>query len=239
MTFRARTLWLFGLTSLLGLGAGCGGDGGDARISVAWDVAYVGGAPAGCENAGTPIVRLEATSNSAHKYTFDFNCGLLSGVSDFLPPGSYDVRLSLLDSKNRPVAKTDGNFDIRRRGINELNAVQFRVQAMQLSWLLVVQAGNGAMSTPSCAQVGVKTVQFSAHLATDAPADSDVFQFDCLENPGLGVTTAMRTGNYSYQFTLLDAANKPLTQSDIKSVVIADGADAPLTMVPPERFAFQ
>lgn len=237
MTFRACTLWLFGLTSSLALGAGCGdGGGNDARIAVNWDVAYVGGQAAGCDRAGTPWVRLEARSaGSQHLYSFDFDCAPLNGLTDYLPPGSYDITLSLLDAKKRPVASTSGNFAIRRRGVNELDPVQFQVQALQVSWLMVLQEMGGAMKTPSCEALGVSKIEFSAQLSGDEVGET--FQFACILNPGQGLTTAVRTGNYAYQFQLLDAADKPITQSDIKSVVVGPGPQ--LTAVPPERFAFQ
>jgi hypothetical protein len=238
MTLRVRTLWLFGLTLSVGLGAGCGGDdGSDARIAVNWSVAYVGPEATTCDAAGTPTVRLEARrTSSSQTYTFDFDCGPQNGITDGIPPGTYDVRLSLLDLKQRPVASTMDTFEIRRRGPTELAPVQFQVQAFQVQWLMVVvDPMSKAMRVPTCAEVGVKTVEFSAQISSD-PA-GETFRFDCRDNPGVGLTSAVRIGSYSYQFRLLDATDKPLTEGDIKPIVV--GSNNQLTMVPPERFEFQ
>jgi hypothetical protein len=239
MMLRARTLWLFGVTlplgAILGLGAGCGDGGSDARIAVNWSVAYVGPEATTCEAAGTPTVHLDARrSGSSQVYSFDFDCTPLNGVTDTLAPGTYEISLSLLDLKKRPVAFTSGTFDIHRHGPTELTPVQFQVQAFQVSWLLVLKAANNAMSTPPCAAFGVKTVEFSAQLSTESAGET--FRFDCTENPGLGMTSAIRTGNYAYQFRLLDAADKPLTEGDIKPLVVGG---TQLAVVPSERFEFQ
>jgi hypothetical protein len=238
MTLRVRTLWLFGLTLAFGsaLSAGCGGDGGDARIAVNWAVAYVGPEATTCEAAGTPTVHLEARRpGSAQLYSFDFDCAPLNGITDYLPTGKYTITLSLLDLKKRPVASTTGDFDIRRHGTNELDAVRFDVQAFQVSWLLVLKGPNNAMSAPPCATFGVKTVEFSAQISSDT--EGETFRFDCVENPGVGLTSAIRTGNYKYQFQLLDAANTPISTGIINSIVV--GAGPQLVTVPPERFEFQ
>ena len=237
MTLRVRTLWLFGLTLAFGstLAAGCGGDGGDARIAVNWAVAYVGPEPTTCDAAGTPTVRLEARrSGSTQLYSFDFDCAPLNGLTDYIPPGNYDVTLSLLDLKKRPVASTTGNFNINRRGTNELTPVQFQVQAFQVSWLLVVKGPGNAMRTSTCAELGVKTIEFSAQLSSESAGET--YRFECLENPGLGLTSAIRTGNYAYQFRLLDATDKPLTESDLKPLVVGGGNQ--LAIVPAETFTF-
>jgi hypothetical protein len=238
MTLRVRTLWLFGLTLALGsaASAGCGGDGGDAQIAITWRVAYVGPELTDCDAAGTPTVRLEArrgSSTTTQPYSFEFPCASLKGVTEGLPTGNYDITLSLLDLKNRPVASTTGNFDVRRHGTNELNPVQFQVQAFQVSWLLVVKGPGNAMMTAPCAQLGVKTIEFSAKLSSD-PAP-EILRFDCLENPGAGLTSAIRTGNYAYQFRLLDATDKPLTESDLKPLVVGGSQ---LAIVPSETFTF-
>jgi hypothetical protein len=236
MTLRVRTLWLFGFTLSLGaaLGAGCGGDGGDARIAVNWAVAYVGPEATTCDAAGTPTVRLEARRRSSTQlYSFDFDCAPLNGLTDYIPPGNYDITLSLLDLKQRPVASTTGNFDIKRRGTNELNPVQFQVQAFQVSWLLVVKGPGNAMRTSSCAELGVKTIEFSAQLSSETAGE--IYRFNCLENPGLGLTSAIRTGNYAYRFRLLDAADMPMTESDLKPLVVGGNQ---LAVVPAETFTF-
>jgi hypothetical protein len=235
MTLRAHTLWLFGLTLSLGAGAGCGGDGSDAKIGITWDVAYVGPAATTCEALGTPTVHLEArASGNGQLYAFDFDCTPGSGITGFIPSGMYDITLSLLDLKKRAVASTGGMFTVNRHGVTELDPVEFQVQAFQVSWLLVVQPAGGTMSTPTCAGVGVKTIEFSAQLSGEPGGET--FQFDCVGNPGQGMTSAVRTGTYAYQFSLLDAAGTALTQGDIKSVVVGGTT---LTAVPPERFAFQ
>lgn len=237
MLLRSRPLWLFGLTLSLALAAGCGdGDGdNDAMMEVNWDVAYVDNTAVSCPAAGTPWVRLDARSQrTGQMFTFEFNCESYRGRTDTIPSGPYEIFLSLLDGKRRPVASTGGGyFELRRRGVTQVDPVRFQIQSFLVSWLLVLEGMGGSMRpVTSCAEVGVSTVEFSAQLSGEP--EGEVFRFNC--DPGLGATSAIRVGSYGYQIRLLNAADAPVTTTDVKGPIVV-GTDARPRIS--ERFVFK
>ncbi|HEY0709345.1 MAG TPA: hypothetical protein VGG33_21225 [Polyangia bacterium] len=241
MTWHTRTLLMIGITLTLGLGAGCGvDDDDDSALAVTWDLRYVGGGntPLDCAGAGTPTVRLDI-SGRRHKgvLSFDFPCGDRRGLTTRLVPDYYDLQLSLLDAKGVPISSLTGESEVRRHGATLLPAVIFDVQSWLVSWIFVVEGANGTMRSATCAEVGVKTVSFEATLAGETPLS---FPFDC--QPGLGITTGVRTGSWSYQLRLLDAAGQPLVDtagapvaSTVKGLLVKPDARPEVS----ERFTFR
>ncbi len=216
MMCRRSTLWLFGLTLAVGVGAGCvSGDDRDARMSVSWRVAYVGGGGVTCKNADTPKVRLDARSHETGEiFDFEYGCEGGRGVTAEIPGGWYDVQLTLLDSKDRAVAGTTGEFELRNHGTTHLDRVQFEVQSWEVSWAFSIEA-NGSMRPGRCDEVGVKTVEFIAQQASEA---AESFPFDC--EFGLGFTTAVRAGSYAYKTRLLDGTGRTVAESPVRSQVL-------------------
>jgi hypothetical protein len=211
MTWHIRTLLMIGIT--LGLGAGCVGDDDDedSALAVTWDLRYVGGVnvPLDCAGADTPTVRLDIRGRRRGEVlSFDFPCTDRRGLTTRLTPDYYDLQLSLLDRKGVPISALTGESEVRRHGTTLLPAVVFDVQSWLVSWTFVIEGAGGVMRSASCAEVGVKTVAFEATLAGESPL---TFPFDC--QPGLGVTTGVRIGNWSYQLKLIDAAGQPLVDT--------------------------
>lgn len=208
--WQSRTLWLAGLT-VMSLGPlGCVVEDTDDSAFVArWRVAYVAdGGAVSCEDAGTPTVRLRARNiRTQATYNADFPCDATSGITDVLPVGDYEVTLALLDDfrapdgtkAGRPVSQiTGGPWAIRRHGLTALDAIEFQVQAFELEWLLVRNAG-GTMQSVSCQEAGATHVLFETRLASE---DKETFRFDCRE--GGGITQAIRVGTYAGQVKLVN-----------------------------------
>jgi hypothetical protein len=219
MLWRRSTLWMTGITALAltGVGAGCSTD-DDAAVEAQWDVAYVGGQRISCEDAGTAWVRLDLKSRrNVGTFSFDFPCASGAGLTTDVPAGAYDITLSLLDERMRPVSQISGAYEVGRYGRTRLDLIQFQVLAWQVSWNIKQKPANMPERIASCADVGVKTIEFITALGSEEP---DRYPFDC--NPGLGLTHAVRSGSYSYQVRALDATGQALMTMPVESRVLGD-----------------
>lgn len=235
MTWQTRTVWIIGITLCLGLGAGCGvDDDDDSALAVEWDLRYVGGGttPLDCAGAGTPKVLLEVIGRrSKETLSFEFDCAERRGLTTRLTPDYYDVRLSLLDGKLIPISQLTGETEVRRHGATLLPPVTFNVQSWVVSWVLVAEGEGGAMRPATCEELGVATVLFEVQLAGETGLS---FPFDC--RPGVGITTGVRTGSYSYRTVLLDAAGVELTKDAPVKGLLVDDTVRPMVS---ERFTFK
>jgi hypothetical protein len=220
-----------GITCLVvGLGAGCGTSDDDGAVVAQWDVAYVGGQRISCADAGTDWVRLALKSRrNVGSFSFDFPCASGSGLTDEIPAGSYDVTLSLLDARMRPVSQISGAYEIGRHGRTVLDLIQFQVLAWQVSWTITRKPAGMPEQLATCADVGVKTVELVTQLGSE---EQERYPFDC--TVGLGLTQAVRAGSYGYQVRALDAAGQPIMATPVGSKVL--GAELPSITVP---FQFQ
>lgn len=233
MLWRSGTpLWMICLTATLTLGSGCViDDDDDAKIVATWDVAFVGGGRVRCDEAGTDWVRLEGRARrNAHTFTYDFPCSNGQGKTEREPAGSYDIRLSLLDKQMRPMSEIESAFEILRYGSQELQPVRFEVQSFVVNWVFSLEK-MGAMQPASCGDVGVKTVElFTQWGSTD---QREKYPFQC--DPGVGVTQAIRSGNYAYQVRLLDAAGQMIVETPVRGITVDKDTRPQIT----EVFAFK
>ncbi|HWU90790.1 MAG TPA: hypothetical protein VN253_26170, partial [Kofleriaceae bacterium] len=96
-------------------GAGCGDDGGglDAMpdapapgtISLSWSVTDANGQPITCEQVGAVAVSLEIReAGTAVGAPAAFTCATGSGTTQELPPGTYQVDLTLVDATGKLTA---------------------------------------------------------------------------------------------------------------------------------------
>jgi hypothetical protein len=224
-----------GITCLVvGLGAGCGTSDDDGAVVAQWGVAYATKAPVAppipCADAGTDWVRLSLKSRrNVGAFSFDFPCASGSGLTDEIPAGSYDVTLSLLDAKMRPVSQISGAYEISRHGRTVLDAIQFQVLAWQVNWTITRKPAGMTEQLATCADVGVKTVELITQLGSE---EQERYPFDC--TVGAGLTQAVRAGSYGYQVRALDAAGQPVMATAVKSQVLSD--DLPPSITVPFQF---
>jgi hypothetical protein len=212
--WRTGTLRLLGFMSMTLGAVGCViEEPDDSAFLATWDLAYVDeGGRVTCDDAGTPTVSLHARHlNTGSTYVGEFPCSSLRGISQVLPHGQYEATLALLDSKKRPVSQISGPFDIRRHGLTELPLIEFQVQAWELAWTLVRQVGERTQFT-TCREAGVHTIELETQLANEP---REKFSFPCED--GIGITEAIRTGVYAFQFRLLDAGGNTLFEDDVMS----------------------
>jgi hypothetical protein len=85
------------------------------------------------------------------------------------------------------------------------------VQAWELAWTLVRQVGERTQFT-TCREAGVHTIELETQLANEP---REKFSFPCED--GIGITEAIRTGVYAFQFRLLDAGGNTLFEDDVMS----------------------
>jgi hypothetical protein len=237
MLWRKSTLWTASLTALaLGtLGTGCVIDGDDeTAVQAEWDVAYAVGTGAQapritCADAGTEWVRLELKSRkNVGSFSFDFPCASGAGLTDKVPAGSYDVVMSLLDARMRPVAATPLAVEVRRSGRTVLPLVQFQVLAWQVSWVFTLKQAGMPDKIASCQEVGAKTVELVTQLGSE---EQERYPFDC--SVGLGLTHAVRAGSYGFQIRVLDAAGQPIKATMPQGKLLTDRfaiVEAPFTV---------
>jgi hypothetical protein len=227
--WHSRTLWLAGLT-MMSLGPlGCVvEDTDDSALVAQWRVAYVaGGGVVGCEDAGTPTVRLRARNiRSGAMYTANFPCSAGSGITDVLPVGDYEVELALLDNfvnpdgtkGGRPVSQiTGGPWAVRRHGLTNLDPIEFQVQVFEIDWILVRNVAGQAMRSVMCEEAGATTVELDTQLGNEA---HEKFRWPCAD--GGGVTQAIRVGNYANQVRLLGAGGAVLSETNVMPMRVVE-----------------
>lgn len=227
---RFRTLCLFSLAAVASLGAsGCIiGDVDNSAFIVDWELFYVGnggrpGEAVSCEDAGTPNVDLEMRNRDGTVYKDSFRCQDRGGKSRVLPPGSYDVRISLKTANGTIVSSKEGTFDLVRRGLTDLQIIQFSVQSFALNWTL---SRNNASTM--CGPVGATEVHLITQLANDPQA---TYKFPCTEH--MGETTAILVGTYSVQLQLVNAAGAVLSGTMPMTFPVSPSARA---VLPPITF---
>lgn len=209
---KLRTLWLFGVTSLAVVGAGCGG-GDDDEVGAAfgpeWSLEYVDGTPVSCEAAGTPKVDLDLRTPAGEDLHFMFDCSAFAGLTTGLQPGIYAAAVRLKDKNNRVISEQTGEAELAPGGVTAL-PVPFVVQSFKLQWA-ITKAGNIA----SCDAVGASQVQ----LHTQVAEIEQMFEFPCKDR--IGASPAILTGLYTYQVRLLDAAGKEVARTDARTLDVA------------------
>jgi hypothetical protein len=226
---RFATLWLAGVMLTLG-GAGCvDDDADDSAFVFDWQLDFIGGGAAECEDAGMSTVELEARhldTKAIYKDTFACKAG--AGMSRVLPVGLYSVVIRLRDGAGRVVSELPpGVADITRVGLSDLGTVFFDIQSFVLNWS-VCRQGAGGCAPVRCADVGAKSVEL---LAQPAQGDPLREQWDC--SAGAGFSSVILTGTYGIQVRLLDSAGRELSGVGGKTVVVDDTARA---VLPPLTF---
>jgi hypothetical protein len=219
--WQSRTLWLAGLTAMSLGPLGCVvEDADDSAFVFNWEVAYVADGRVSCVDAGTPFVQMDARNlHTGAVYSTKSSCDLGSARTDVLPLGQYEVMLSLLDAKSRPVSQTVlGPYEVNRYDLTPVQPVQFQVQTFQLDWNLVTA---GAQDFLTCAQVGARTVELITQLGTEEP---EKFVFACED--GGGITQAIRVGRYAWRARLLDAAGQALADNGLRFFDVGGSAPA-------------
>jgi hypothetical protein len=214
--WRKRTVWLLGITAMALGPIGCVvQDADDSAFRLSWDLHYEGefGERVTCDEADTPTVTITAQHlQTKNIYNSNFPCSAMQAVTEVLPLGAYEVTVTLLDAKGRPVySLIDGPREIRRHGLTPLETIPFRVQSWDVAWVVARVAANGSMRTSSCAEVGGVTVE----LITQLPNEKEErYAFDC--KVGEGQTAAIRNGVYGWQMRLLDSAGKSLAETVVE-----------------------
>ena len=225
MTWQSRTVWMIGITLFLGLGTGCGvDDDDDGAMLLGWNLQYVEDmTPMDCAGAGAvgeKTVRLDIRGRrSGQANQYDFRCTDGQGLTQRLAPDFYDVTVTLLNSQGVPLSSIqspiDGPVEVRRHGATPLPTIIFSVQSWIVNWTFVAPGPGGVMRAATCEEVGVKMVEFRPQMLPEPP---QMFAFEC--GPNLGITTGIPTGNYSYNFRLLNAAGAPVLTTPIKGPVL-------------------
>jgi len=207
---RIRTLCLLGV--VLGT-AGCIIDGDDDGAFIAdWQVLFLGNELTTCKAAGTPTVTMEVARRGGERFTESFDCALERGRSRVVPPGTYDVTMTLENSLGEAVSGISGTFDVTHRGLVDLEIIRFQVQSFVLTWSI-----NKAGFPVKCADVGATTV----HLVTQRGQDGPItYPFPCSANRG--VTQAIPLDTYSVYPQLLDANGRVL---DSKRAMTVDAGE--------------
>jgi hypothetical protein len=212
---RNRTVWLFGLAALLGT-SGCiiGDDSDDPAFTVGWSLVYIGSNQAvACDVAGTPTVKLLMENVATNQlYTDDFPCSAQGGDSRKLPPGTYHVKIALLNPQGKEVSNADGRFVLGRHGLTDLGVIGFEIQSFQISWSLA----RGRMSL-ACKDVDAKSVNLVTRLASDDPV---VYSFPC--TAGSGASPAILLGSYSVRVDLVATSGDVLWTSDVMTRPVDD-----------------
>jgi hypothetical protein len=211
--WKSRTLCLASLA--LGLFGGCVIDEtDDSAFEFQWQLEYVGGGTAACENSGTPSVRMQTRhTQTANAQTFTWDCSAGAGVTPVLPLGLYDVNIALLDRQGRPVSAIEGQFEVRRHGLANLGRILFKVQIFEFSWTIVREPPGASAMALNCGQAGAHSVEMVTQLASE-PQES--FTFTCEQ--GEGVTEAIRLGTYTFQGRLLNRAGQVLDETGVGDV---------------------
>jgi hypothetical protein len=221
--WQSRTLWLAGLTAMSLGPLGCVvEDADDSAFEFNWDVGYVADGRVSCADAGTPFVQMDARNlHTGAVYSTKPSCDLGYARSEVLPLGQYEVTMSLLDAKNRPVSQiVGGPFEVNRYDLTPLRAVLFQVQTFQLDWNL---ATEGARDFLTCAQAGARSVELITQLGTEEP---EKFVFACED--GGGITQAIRVGRYAWRARLLDTAGQALSDTGLRFIDVGDSVPAKL-----------
>lgn len=193
-----------------------GGSGGNAYVTLAWDVADLGSPNVRlyCEDVGAGDVVLTMTNqNTGATYTDTFPCASANyaGTSDYVPSGPYNITISLYgDARIYGNANTllDNQADSLTllAGGNDLGVLAFLVNSFVLRWSISV---GGAPS--SCAAVGAYYVELDVTYpgATQATA----FTFPCNDISNREATLGIPMGDYrvAWQAFLLDANQRDLS----------------------------
>jgi len=238
--WRNSTVWLVG-SALALLGSGCivnehvdsGGPGyhsppppvavaSGARLSVAWDLAYVGGKPADCETADTPTVniRLDPAPNGT-PYAIAFPCEGGAALATGIDPGTYEVSLDLVDTRGRVVASQTHPpvrffFDTTTQ-LEE--PALLPVQTWDLAW----SVGHRGPRELSCEEVGAASVEFSAQFEGET---RETYLLPC--NDYNALTTAIRPGDYAVRMLLLDRAGRAIGDTGLGLFTVTLDAAAAL-----------
>lgn len=202
-----RTVWFLGLTLAAAAASGCvmGGD-DDGAFVVTWELQYVGPEREriSCDFAGTTTVLLETRSvRTGQVFQDRFDCRSNGGRSQTLPPGTYEVTLSVLSREGRALSALSGRFDLFRRDLTDLGHIEFKVQSFRVVWSLV--RGNMPVT---CEQAGATQVKLVTQLADEAP---QAYTFPCPDRTGQ--TVGVPTGPYTAQVQLLGAGGQILSQT--------------------------
>jgi hypothetical protein len=223
--------WDAGGADLDGWAAGSGGDGpgegGDADVPPAfvmeWSLGRVGaGGPVGCEEAGTPMVRLALRHLvSSMVVTERFPCAAGAGVISTLPTGDYEVTAALEDQQRRAVSQfVSGPYTVRP-GPPSRQRIEFQIQSFEIDWVLV--RGSAALT---CAAAGAEVVQLTAQLGSESP---ETFRFPC--QAATGETTAIRLGQYNLRLQLRSGTDSVLSETAAMPLRVAESERAAVSVV--------
>lgn len=186
----------------------------ESRLQVTWNlVAGDDNAPANCPpGAVTAAVVAEPVSDGDNLLgdgdeIYDlFDCAGISGRTDPLPAGSYEIWVDIYDRANVLVAQS-GLQDVVL-GVGEQRALAYEISIDRGSFGLSWSISDGVRST-SCAAVNAGEVQVASTLVGPDGTTYDDF-FSCAD--GTAVTPGLPLGSYRVGVTLVDGARAPLHQ---------------------------
>lgn len=200
---RFRTLLLAGIAGMTVATTGCVFDSNEPQVFIEWDLLYIGtDMRLACEDAGATEVVLRARHSSGKEFTDRFPCDAFQGISQDLPSGSHELTVTLVAQGDRPLSQLRQNV-IVGNGVNRFDLVIFDIQAFVVSWSIV--RGNMPLT---CAQAGAQTVRLSTLVGEGPP---DLYDFPCSD--GRGITTAVGTGVYTVQLSLVGSGDRIVTQT--------------------------
>jgi hypothetical protein len=212
----SKTLGVLALTlGLVGCGGGHRGSGGNAYVTLAWDVADLGNPNKNlyCEDVGAGDVVLTMTNqNTGATYTDTFACASpnYAGTSAYVPSGPYDITISLYGdpsiygNANTLLESQSESFTLLAGG-NDLGVLGFLVNSFVLRWSITV---GGAPS--SCAAVGAYWVELD--VTYPGASQATAFTFPCNDISNREATLGIPMGDYriTWQAFLLDANQRDL-----------------------------
>jgi hypothetical protein len=194
-----------------------------AGIELDWEVTLDGQAATCAEVMGADV-RVTSTNTQTSQIFIDrFACGALTGVTQALPAGTYEVQVDLMDLTNTAISGVAmGGVAVEDAKVTLLPLVTFALttppppQGGQLHATWDIQDPAGGPLT--CADVGGDMVEVVSTDAQMVPT-IDLFLCDALD----GTTADLPAGTYEVVLTLLDASMNPLSTSQPVTADVVDG----------------
>jgi hypothetical protein len=197
--------------------------GSNGQFALQWGLVWVGvpNFGIGCEQAGTPTIVLRATDARGQTTVDRFPCSDRGGRSSVLPPGTYDLVVSVLDEKGTVLASASLPHPLIIGQVTDLGQIVFELQSFHITWD-ILRAGQRA----TCADVGGQMVQLVTRLAGGPEV---IHSFPCTD--GGATTEAIPMGIYAVSVRLIGAAGAVLWYSDPMTVDLEDDRPGDLPSV--------